>query len=73
MGAPQTGSASLTIPPVIFASDPFIALSQAVKDSSSLVVTSSSIPSSAIRGLDVDLSSDEESEEVLRILRMSLS
>ena len=36
-----------------------------MKDDSSLVVTPSSIPSSATRGLDVDLSFDKGSEEVL--------
>lgn len=36
-----------------------------MKDRSSLVVTSSSIPSSATRGPDVDLSFDKEFEEVL--------
>ena len=36
-----------------------------MKDGSSLVVTPSSIPSSATRGLDADLFSDEGSEEVL--------
>ena len=36
-----------------------------MKDVSSLVVTHASIPSSATRGPDVDLSFDEESEEVL--------
>ena len=38
-----------------------------MKDGSSLVVTPSSIPSSAIRGPDVDLSS-EESEDILEDL-----
>ena len=61
MGAPQTGSASPATPHVIFASDPFVSLPQAVKDGSSLVVTPSSIPSFATRGLDANLSSDEES------------
>ena len=61
----QTESASHVTSPVISASDPFAALSQAVKDVSSLVVTHASIPSSATRGPDVDLSFDEESEEVL--------
>ena len=42
-----------------------MALSQAVKDDSSLVVTPSSIPSSATRGLNADLSF-KESEEVLK-------
>ena len=52
------------MPFVISTRDPFAALSQAVKDGSSLVLTSSSIPSSAIRGPDADLSS-EESEDIL--------
>ena len=60
----QTEVASPATLLVIFTSDPFVALSQAVKDGSSLVVTPSSIPSSATRGLDADLSF-EESEEVL--------
>ena len=60
----QTETASPTTPLVIFTSDPFAALSQATKDGSSLVVTLSSIPSSATRGPDVDLSS-EGSEDVL--------
>ncbi|XP_050271871.1 uncharacterized protein LOC126715345 isoform X2 [Quercus robur] len=38
---------------------------RAVKDGSSLMVTPSSIPSSAIRGPDADLSSDEGFKEVL--------
>ena len=54
-------------PLVISTSDPFAALSQAVKDGSSLVVTPSSIPISATRGLDADLSS-EESEDILEDL-----
>ena len=41
----QTESTSSATPLVIFASDALIALSQAVKDCSSLVVTPSSIPS----------------------------
>ena len=45
--ASQTESASPAIPSVISASNPFDALSQAVKDGSSLVVTPLSIPSSA--------------------------
>ena len=49
---------------IISTGDPFAALSQAVKDGSSLVVTHSSIPISATRGPDVDLSS-EESEDIL--------
>ena len=35
-----------------------------MKDGSSMVVTPSSIPSSTTRGLHVDLSSDEGSDEV---------
>ena len=48
----------------LFTSDPFAALSQATKDGSSLVVTLSSIPSSATHGPDMDLSS-EGFEDVL--------
>ena len=59
--------ASHAMPFIIFTSDPFMALSQAVKDGSSLVVTSSSIPSSATHGLDVDLSS-KGSKDVLEDL-----
>ena len=44
------------MPLVISTSDPFAALSQAMKDGSSLVVTPSFIPSSATRGPDADLS-----------------
>ena len=66
MGASQTESISPATPlPVISASDPFVALSQAIKDGSSLVVTLSCIPNSATREPDVDLSSNEGSEEVL--------
>ncbi|KAL0005291.1 hypothetical protein SO802_012852 [Lithocarpus litseifolius] len=54
-GASQIGSTSPATPSVISASDPFVALSQAVKDGSSLVVTLSSIPSFTTRGLDTDL------------------
>ena len=61
----QTESASPSTPLVISTSDPFVALSQAVKDGYSLVVTPSSIPSSTTRGPDEDLSSDKGSEEVL--------
>ena len=61
---PASSIASSATPLVIFTSDPFLALSQAVKDGSSLVVTPSSIPSSATRGPDVDLSF-EGLEEVL--------
>ena len=46
-GTSQTESTSPATPPIISASDPFIALSQVVKDGSSLVVTLSFIPSSA--------------------------
>ena len=54
----QTEAASPATPFVICTSDPFEALSQAVKDGSSLIVTPSSIPSSATCGPDVDLSSE---------------
>ena len=60
----QTKAISLVLPLVISTSDPFTALSQAVKDGSSLVVTPSSIPSSATRGPDTDLSF-EGSEDIL--------
>ena len=64
-GASQTGSASPITPPVISTNDPFIALSQAVKNGSSLVVTPSSIPNSTTQWLDADLSSNEGFKEVL--------
>ena len=54
----QIETTSVT-PLVISTGDPFAALSQAMKDGSSLVVTPSSIPISATRGPDVDLSSEE--------------
>ena len=60
----QTEVASPVTPLVISTNDPFVVLSQAVKDDSSLVVTPSFIPSFATRGPDVDLSS-EGSEDVL--------
>ena len=60
----QTEVASPATPLVISTSDPFAALSQAVNDSSSLVVTPSSIPSSTTYRPDADLSS-EGSEYVL--------
>ena len=63
----QTEAASPITPFVISTSDPFAVLSQAVKDGSSLVVTPSSIPSSATRGPDVDLSS-EGSKDILEDL-----
>ena len=52
-------------PLVISIGDPFTALSQAVKDGSSLVVTPSSIPISTTRGPDADLSS-KEFEDILK-------
>ena len=55
---------TLVTPLVISIGDPFAALSQAVKDGSSLVVTPSSIPISATRGPDAALSS-EEFEDIL--------
>ena len=62
--AVQTETASLILSLVISTSDPFVALSQAVKDGSSLVVTPCSIPSSATHGPDADLSF-EESKDIL--------
>ena len=55
---------TLVMPLVISIGDPFAALSQVVKDGSSLVVTPSSIPIFATRGPDVDLSS-KEFEDIL--------
>ena len=55
---------TLVTPLVISTGDPFVAVSQAVKDGSSLVVTPSSIPVFATRGPDADLSF-EESEDIL--------
>lgn len=55
------------LPLVISTSDPSAALSEAMKDDSYLVVTPSSIPSSATRGPNVDLSS-EGSKEVFENL-----
>ena len=52
----QTEVTYSAAPLVSSTSDPFAALSQAMKDGSSLVVTPYSILSSATRGLDVDLS-----------------
>ena len=63
--AVQTEAASPILPLVISTSDPFIALSQAVNDGSSLVVTPSSIPSFAMHGPNADLSS-EKSEDILK-------
>ena len=60
----QTVTTSPILPLVISTSDPFTALSQAVNDGSSLVVTPSSIPSFAMRGPDANLSS-EKSEDIL--------
>ena len=60
----QTKATSPVLPLVISTSNPFAALSQAVKDGSSLVVTPSSILSSATRGPDTDLSS-EGSNDIL--------
>ena len=50
------------LPLVISTSDPFAAISQAAKGSASLVVTPSSIPDSATRGPDPDLSSEESDD-----------
>ena len=46
--AAQTEATSPVLPLIISTSDPFAALSQAVKDGSSLVITPSSIPSSHV-------------------------
>lgn len=57
--AVQAKTTSPVLPLVISTSDPFAAISQAAKGSASLVVTSSSIPGSATRGLDPDLFLEE--------------
>ena len=62
--AAQAEAISPILPLVISISNPFIALSQAVKDGSSLVLTPSSIPSYSTRGPDADLSS-KESKDIL--------
>ena len=54
----QTKTTSPVLPLVISTSDPFADISQAAKGSASLVVTPSSIPGSATRGPDPDLSSE---------------
>ena len=56
--AVQAKTTSPVLPLVILTSDPFAAISQAAKGSASLVVTPSSIPSSATRGPDPNLSSE---------------
>ena len=63
--AAQTEIALTTTPLVISTSDPFAVISQAVKDGCSLVVTLSSIPSSATHKLDAYLSF-EGSKDVLK-------
>ena len=63
LAAIQTEATPVT-PLVISTSDSFAALSQAIKDGSSLVMTPSSIPSSTTCGPDADLSS-EGSEDIL--------
>ena len=61
----QVESATLiTPPPFISASNPFVALSRAVKDGCLLVATPSSIPITATWGPNVNLSPNEGSEEV---------
>jgi len=52
----QTKTAPSVLPLVISTSDPFAIISQAAKGGASLVVTPSSIPGFATRGLDTDLS-----------------
>ena len=56
--AVQTKTTSPVLPLVILTIDPFAAISQAAKGSASLVVIPSSIPGSATRGSDPDLSSE---------------
>ena len=54
----QTKITPPILPLVISSSDPFTDIFQAAKGSASLVVTPSSIPGSATRGPDLDLSSE---------------
>ena len=54
----QTKITPPILPLVISSSDPFADISQAAKGNASLVVTPSSIPGSATRGPDLDLSSE---------------
>ena len=54
----QTKATSPVLSLVISTSDPFADISQAAKGNASLVVTPSSIPGSATRGPDLDLSSE---------------
>ena len=54
--AVQTKTTSPILLLVILTSDPFAAISQAANGSASLVVTPSSIPGSATRGPNLDLS-----------------
>ena len=61
--AVQTEIASPAAPIVLSISDPFVALSQVAQEGSSLVVTPSSIPDSAIQGPAADSSSEEFDEE----------
>ena len=63
--AVQTKTAPSVLPLVISTSDPFAAISQAAKGGASLVVTPSSIPGSATRGPDTDLSF-EGSDDILK-------
>lgn len=71
--ASQIGSTSPITLPVIFVNNPFVVLSQAVKDGSILVVTPSSIPNSTTQGPNANFSSDEGSEEVLEDSKNDLS
>ena len=60
----QTNTAPSVLPLVISTNDPFAAISQAAKGGASLVVTPSSIPGSATRGPDTDLSA-KGSDDIL--------
>lgn len=60
----QTETISPATPLVISVSDPFITLSQAMNDGSSLFVTPSSIPSFVTREPNANLSSDKGSKKV---------
>ena len=60
----QTKITPSILPLVISSSDPLADISQAAKGSASLVVTPSSIPGSATRGPDLDLSSEGSADDV---------
>ena len=74
----QTKITPPILPLVILSSDHFADISQAAKGSASLVITPSSIPGSATRGPDLDLSSEGsadifEDPDDVPVLKMTIS